>query len=229
MIRGIERKSVEELIRKRDFYGTFTAFEDFINRIRIPFDQLVLLIRVNAFREIDTNRKRLLWKTHVFYQKKPSPVQQQLGLDNRQQKPVTIPEIQEHPLELDFDYFELLGFPLCSPFKLLSVDLGLHFQAAAIPRYKNKIITIYGYLISLKNSKSASGQAIAFGMFSDRKGGIIDTVHFNLVLKRYPFSGNGIYMLKGRVVEEFDFYCIEVSYMKKQRYIEDPRFSEGTP
>jgi hypothetical protein len=36
-------------------------------------------------------------------------------------------------------------------------------------------------------------------------------------------------MLKGRVVEEFDFYCIEVSYMKKQHYIEDPRFSEGTP
>ena len=187
------------------------------------------MIRVNAFREIDTNRKRLLWKTHVFYQKKTSPLQQQLGLDNRQQKPVTIPEIQEHPLELDFDYFELLGFPLCSPFQFLSVDLEPHCQATDIPLYKNKIITIYGYLISLKNSKSASGQPIAFGMFSDREGGVIDTVHFYSVLKCYPFSGNGIYMLKGRVVEEFDFYCIEVSYMKKQHYIEDPRFSEGIP
>ena len=56
-----------------------------------------------------------------------------------------------------------------------------------------------------------------------------DTVQFYSVLKRYPFLGNGVYMLKGRVIEEFDFYCIEVSYMKKQHYIEDPRFSEGTP
>ena len=89
------------------------------------------------------------------------------------------------------------------------------------------MIQTYGYLVALKNTKSSKGNAISFGMFLDPEGKAIDTVHFHSSLERFPFSGLGIYCLKGKIVSEFDFYCIEVSYMKKQAYIEDPRFSEG--
>jgi DNA polymerase-3 subunit alpha len=119
-----------------------------------------------------------------------------------------------------------MGFPLCSPFRLLKEDPPAHHTAAEIPRLKGKTILTYGYLVSLKNSKSASGKTIAFAMFNDIHGEIIDTVHFTSSLMHYPFSGSGVYCLKGRVVEEFDFYCVEVFFMKKQSYIRDPRFSD---
>jgi hypothetical protein len=137
-----------------------------------------------------------------------------------------LPILQEQELEQDFEFFELMGFPLCSPFRLLKEDPPAHHTATEISRLKGKTILTYGYLVSLKNSKSASGKAIAFAMFHDIHGEIIDTVHFTSSLVRYPFSGSGIYCLKGRVVEEFDFYCVEVFYMKKQSYIRDPRFSD---
>ena len=70
-------------------------------------------------------------------------------------------------LRARFEFFELIGFPLCSPFQLLQEDIPEHHTAADIPRRINKTIHTYGYLVSLKNSKSASGQAIAFGMFYD--------------------------------------------------------------
>jgi DNA polymerase-3 subunit alpha len=92
--------------------------------------------------------------------------------------------------------------------------------------FKGKVVQTYGYLVALKNSKSSKGQAISFGMFLDQDGAAIDTVHFHNSLKLYPFSGSGIYFLEGKLVEEFGFCCLEVRYMKKQSYIEDPRFSE---
>ena len=69
---------------------------------------------------------------------------------------------------------------------------------------------------------------ISFGKVLNQDGENISTVHFQGFLKRYPFSGSGIYFLEGKLVEEFGFCCLEVRYMKKQSYIEDPRFSEQT-
>ena len=225
LVRGIESKVIKALISARERHGDFETFDDFIENTNIPFEQLILLIRVNALRTIDCNRKHLLWKAHFLHRKMNPNNQNLLPLDQIQRKDIQLPSLQEQSLEQDFEFFELIGFPLCSPFQLLQEDIPKHHTAADIPRRINKTIHTYGYLVSLKNSKSASGQAIAFGMFYDMYGEIIDTVHFTASLNRYPFSGDGIYCLKGRVVEEFDFYCIEVFFMKKQRYIEDPRYS----
>ena len=65
-----------------------------------------------------------------------------------------------------------------------------------------------------------------FGTFIDRDGEFLDTVHFPPVAKKYPFRGRGIYRIVGRVVEEFGFYSIEVVSMEKEKYIDDPRFTD---
>ncbi len=226
LVRGIEYKTITDLLKIRKTHGHFKTFNDFIENTMVPFEQLILLIRVNALRAIDSDRKNLLWRAHFFYRQKTSTSQQMLPLDQIRSKELQLPALQEQSLEQDFDFFELMGFPLCSPFQLLQEDVPRHHTAADVPELINKIICTYGYLVSLKNSKSASGQAIAFGMFYDINGEIIDTVHFTSALKRYPFSGSGVYCLKGRVVEEFDFYCLEVFFMKKQAYVADPRFSD---
>jgi hypothetical protein len=54
-----------------------------------------------------------------------------------------------------------------------------------------------------------------FGTFYDRPGEVFDTVHFPDIARKYPFRGRGFYDIKGRVVEDFGVFTIEVSFMTK--------------
>ena len=65
-----------------------------------------------------------------------------------------------------------------------------------------------------------------FGTFIDVEGDTIDTVHFPESVRKYPFTGKGIYRMKGRVTEEFGYYSLEVGQMEKLRLIDDVRFGE---
>jgi DNA polymerase-3 subunit alpha len=38
------------------------------------------------------------------------------------------------------------------------------------------------------------------------------------VVKKHPFKGRGIYLIKGKVTQEFDFYSIEVSSCERMEY-----------
>ena len=54
-----------------------------------------------------------------------------------------------------------------------------------------------------------------FGTFYDYNGEVFDTVHFPDIAARYPFRGRGFYEIKGKVVEDFGVFMIEVSFMNK--------------
>jgi DNA polymerase-3 subunit alpha len=226
LVNGIERNAILNIIQCRNDFGYFKSFEELLDRVYIPFEQLILLIRIDALRCFGVPRKELLWQAHFFHDKKPKNIQSLLLLGGSSKQPEQLPELKEHRLELDFEYLDLMGFSLCSPFELLSLPVDSNCSPLLFSSFKGKIVQVYGYLVALKNSKSSKGQAISFGMFLDQDGLAIDTVHFQSSLKRYPFSGSGIYFMEGKLVEEFGFYCLEVRYMKKQSYIEDPRFSD---
>ena len=224
LVNGVERNTILSIVKCRSDFGCYESFEALLDRVYIPFEQLVLLIRIDALRCFGIPRKELLWKAHFFHDKKPKNIQSSLSLDIVCRQPDQIPALDEHPLELDFEYLEFMGFSLCSPFNLLKETIGAYCTVSLFPSLTGRMIQTYGYLVALKNTKSSKGNAISFGMFLDPEGKAIDTVHFHSSLERFPFSGLGIYCLKGKIVAEFGFYCIEVSYMKKQVYIEDPRF-----
>ena len=65
-----------------------------------------------------------------------------------------------------------------------------------------------------------------FGTFIDYDGDTIDTVHFPESVRRFPFHGKGIYHLRGIVMEEFSYYCLEVGYMQKLPFQQDIRYME---
>jgi DNA polymerase-3 subunit alpha len=54
-----------------------------------------------------------------------------------------------------------------------------------------------------------------FGTFLDEEGHVFDTTHFPDTARQYPFRGRGLYLLKGKVVEDFGYPMIEISYMIK--------------
>ncbi len=121
---------------------------------------------------------------------------------------------------------ELMGLSLCSPFELLEDTRVEQVRAAQLGNHLNAIITTRGYMTSVKHTRTIKGEGMYFGTFIDRDGEFLDTVHFPPVALKYPFRGRGIYRIKGRVVEEFGFCSIEVLEMTKERYIDDPRYSD---
>jgi hypothetical protein len=54
-----------------------------------------------------------------------------------------------------------------------------------------------------------------FGTFLNSAGDWIDTVHFPDRADKYPLTGKGFYHMKGKVVEEFGVFSIEVMKMSK--------------
>ena len=64
---------------------------------------------------------------------------------------------------------------------------------------------------------------MAFGTFTDANGDFFDTVNFPPCLKKYPFKGWGIYLILGKVTEDFGVPGIDVIKMARLDVILDDR------
>ena len=80
-----------------------------------------------------------------------------------------------------------------------------------------------GYLITLKPTWTKKGERMAFGYFVDEHGEYFDTVHFPKSLTAFPFRGGGIYHLRGKVMEEFGHFALQVTWMNRLAFMVDPR------
>jgi len=224
MVKDLEDRVIFEILNARKF-GVFQSVHDFINRVSVSLEQLIILIRVGAFRFSNKNKKELLWEAHFLLghakKSKPSP-----GLFDIEAKEFKLPKLHIFEHEDSFEEIELIGFPLCNPFSLLN-EVPAHFaKAADFSTFLNRQLTIYGYLITVKNTGTSNGKRMNFGTFIDIDGRFIDTVHFPPSAIRYPFRGKGIYKMTGKVVEEFGFYTLEVDVMEKCALIDDPRYTD---
>jgi hypothetical protein len=74
---------------------------------------------------------------------------------------------------------------------------------------------VLGYLIVTKPVRTIKNDAMYFHTFIDAKGDWLDAVCFPQIAIRYPVTGKGFYSMKGKVVEEFGVYNVEVTYCKK--------------
>jgi len=224
-LKELEQRAAQRIIENRNFHGAFKSLEDFINRVSIGIEQLSILIRINAFRFTGVDKYKLLWEAHFKLSKAPKRPDQ-LPLFVPKHKNFTLPALNTTSLEEAFEQIELLGFPLCGHFELLKEDPKTTHGQKDLKDFLNKNILIYGYLVTVKNTKTAKGDRMHFGTFIDSEGQFFDTILFPPVAKKFSFRGPGVYALFGKVTEEFDFLSIEVSKMRKEAYITDPRFAE---
>jgi DNA polymerase-3 subunit alpha len=222
----LETNLAQRIVDERNKNGKFKDFNDFIDRVPVSIEQISILIRIDAFRFTKINKKELLWKAH-FKIIKPKDTTEQLALFKIKTKDYSVPELLQSKYEDAFDQIELLGFPLYSPFMLLENRPGNNFLSRDMPKYLGKAITIWGYLVTTKITRTIKNERMSFGTFLDQEGAFIDTTHFPDVAKNFPFRGRGVYAITGVVVEEFGFYSIEVVQMHKEAMIEDPRYSEN--
>ena len=212
-VKDLERSAVERILAEKNRNGKYVHLQDFIERTLIGVEQLNILIRVGALRFTGKNKKELLWEAN-FLQRK---VKQQSGAELFKSKPFEfrLPELEQPALEDALDEMEILGFPLCDPFSLIDIEKEKFIVANDLHGHHGKQVEVVGYYITQKPVRTIKGQMMQFGTFLDHEGNWMDTVHFPDVTNRTPLTGKGYYHMKGKVVEDFGVYSVEVNWMRK--------------
>ncbi len=227
MLESFEVKNAKKITSERTKNGLFKDIDDFIDRVPISLQQLIILIKVNAFVFTGRNKRELLWEAHMKVNK-VCLEEHVVTLFKSEKIAYKTPELRSNSLEDAFDELQYIGFPLCSPFELLTQPITQHIVAKDFLMCVGKNIITYGYYITAKRTITTKGDMMYFGTFVDINGDHIDTVQFPPVVKKHPLKGRGVYKIIGKVTEEFDCVSIEVSQLEKLAIIQDPRYVDET-
>jgi len=213
-VQGLEEAMISGLIDERTKNGDYQRLQDFIERVKPGIEQLNILIRIGAFNFSGHTKKELLWEANFLHKKSSKH-----RVDNLlfKEAPVSfhLPALNQQPLDDAIDEIELLGFPLCNVFELVDDDPNNYLPAHQIEKHLGKEVNVLGYLIVTKPVRTIKADTMYFHTFIDASGDWLDAVCFPQTAVRHPVTGKGFYTMRGKVVEEFGVYSVEVSYCKK--------------
>jgi DNA-directed DNA polymerase III PolC len=222
----------------------YASMEDFIGRVPITIEQLIILIRVGAFRFTGKAKGSLLWEAHMLLEKgrhaekNGEMVKWRDGESNHLSNagsqltlvgssPVrhyALPVLEQNVLADIYDEIELLGFPITHTyFDLLKTKFRGDILAHEMASHDGKTIRMLGLLVTIKYVRTTKREWMHFGTFIDVNGYFFDTVHFPKSVTEYPFRGDGIYLVKGKIVKDFGFPSMNVEKMAKMQLLNDPR------
>lgn len=221
-IKSLEHGTIDSFLREREQNGLFKSLEDFVNRVPVSLEMLIILIRAKAFGFTSKRKTELLWKAHFLLGSEKKKIQNPATLFGYTDfKKVEIPQLDSVPYEDAYDEIENLGFPLCSPFDLIETE-HLHntVTSRSFDQSEGRTIRILGYLVHTKRTTTRGKypQDMMFGTFMDHEGEFFDSVHFPNSIRYYKFKGKGIYELQGKVTSDSGHYSLEVNTMTKLAY-----------
>lgn len=214
-LKSLETKVTQQISIERNRHGAYRSLNDLMRRIPLGLEQIRILIRMGAFRFTGKSKQKLLWEAMLYCSHTKTRNRTTSALFDTEPNEYPLPVLQRNELEDAFDEIELLGFPLCDPFKLVATSDFGNTQACELLNKLGKLVTILGYVVTTKNTGTIKGELMHFGTFYDQQGEVFDTVHFPDAAKKFPFRGRGFYFITGKVVEDFGIATIEVSSMEK--------------
>ncbi|MBR3711198.1 MAG: DNA polymerase III subunit alpha [Bacteroidales bacterium] len=216
-LQGLERHFVEGFLAEREAHGPFRSLEDFMVRVPFSVEQLVLLIRGGAFDFTREPKAALLWQAHL--NKSEGKKEQPETLFQLESQHFEFPDFKTSILNNAYDEIELFGFPVSVTwFDLLQTSFRGELMGSQMLRFVGKRCRMLGKLVTVKYVRTCKGDPMALGTFVDCNGEAFDTVHFPEVFKSWPFQGDGVYLLLGKVTEEFGQPSLEVEKMAKMPY-----------
>ncbi len=216
-LQGIEQQFVERFVAERKARGPFASLEDFVARVPFTLEQLVLLIRGGAFDFTRKPKAELLWQAHL--NKSQGRKEQPETLFQLESQRFEFPDFTANALQNAYDEIELYGFPVSLTwFDLLKTKFRGELMASQMLHFVGKHYRMLGKLVTVKYVRTFKGETMVLGTFVDVTGEAFDTVHFPPTLKAWPFQGDGIYLLLGKVTEEFGQPSLEVEKMDRLGY-----------
>ncbi len=217
-VSSLEYKFVNNFIAERKRAGKYLSLEDFVERNKIKREQLVLLIKSGAFRFTGKSKPALLWDASIMTGHSKTSMEYSRLFDVPFNK-YSFPQLDQSIIEKAYDEIDLFGFPVSvSYFDLLKTSFRGEIMADQLIENVGKTVKMLGQLVTIKYVKTSKKEIMNLGCFIDEKGGFFDTVHFPDNLRQYPFSGYGIYLLLGKVTEEFGHSSLQIIKMAKMSY-----------
>lgn len=220
---GLESSFAHKIIDEREQNGPYTGLDDFIQRLNPGLEQVILLIRCGALRFSGYNKQQLLWQSHMLLgktQKVTTTVLFNQGIKNYE-----LPAFVHDPLEDAYDEIELLDFPVTlSYFDMLKTSFRGEIMASALSYCIGKQVRMAGLLVTIKYVRTVKQEIMQFVTFIDYEGEFFDVVLFPDVLRQNPTRGRGVYLIAGKVVDEFGYPSVEVQRMAKLPPKNDPRY-----
>ena len=224
-LKNVEQLTIQRILTERQLFGNYLSLDNFMDRIAISIEQVTVLIRINAFRDLKVPKTALLWKaTFKLNTTKTKQVQEQVKLFHSQHQNFEIPQLNNHWLENVYDEIELLGFTIHDYFSLVTEPFCPHIKAKEMPQFTNQNVLLYGQLVTTRFNKTSQGKLMRLSTFIDIAGNYFDAVHFTDVVSLYPINGMGIYACYGKITNRFDFCSMNVLKSKKMSIAGDPRF-----
>jgi len=222
-VQNLEQSIISNILDERKLHGDFTSLSDFIERTAITKEQLVILIRLGAFRFTGTSKAELLWKAHMLLNKTVPAVRSHAMFEAKSREFI-LPKLEQSVLGDAWDEIELIGFPVSlTAFDMLQTNFRGELMAKEVMSHIGQKVRMLGRLVTIKYVRTVRKEIMHFGTFIDVQGEFFDTVHFPPSLKSYPFRGDGMYLILGKVVEEFGFPSIEVEKMAKMPIQANPK------
>lgn len=222
-VQNLEQSVISGIMNERQQHGDFSSLSDFIERTAITKEQLIILIRLGALRFTGVSKAELLWKAHMLLNK-TVPVAKTRAMFEAKPREFVLPKLEQSVLGDAWDEIELIGFPVSmTAFELLQTNFRGEITAKEMMNYLGRTVRMLGRLVTIKYVRTVRNEIMHFGTFTDIQGEFFDTVHFPPSLKNYPFRGDGIYLVLGKVVEEFGFPSLEVEKMAKMPFQANPK------
>jgi len=214
-LKSLETNVAKEVGAERRHNGLYKSLDNFLRRVTLGLEQIRILIRMGSFRFTGKSKQQLLWEAMLFFSNVKTVNKTTIDLFDTEPAEYPLPRLQRNTLEDAFDEIELLGFPLCDPFRLLATTDRGDTMANELIRNLHRHVYIVGYVVTTKNTSTLKGEPMYFGTFYDMHGEVFDTVHFPDIARNFPFRGRGFYAIRGKVVEDFGVAMIEVSWMDR--------------
>lgn len=222
-LKSLESSIAQQIELERKLNGEYKSIEDFTKRISIGIEQLIILVRIDAFRFTGKNKRELLWEAHLLKNTQKHALSKNEMFETTKIE-FALPALEHNSIEDAYDEIELLGFPVTMDyFDMLTTEFRGECMANDLINCVGKAVKMLGSYITTKLVRTKYGDIMAFGTFLDAQGKFFDTTHFPPCFKKYPFTGSGVYLILGKVVEEFGFPSIEVEKMARLKIKSDTR------
>ncbi len=223
-IKSLETQLAHDIVSERRKNGLFLDLHDFIRRVGAGKEQMVILIRSGAFRFTGQNKPAMLWEMHLHEPSRKRRIRPEPELFDVPAKRFSLPPLKSDALADVYDEMELIGFPVSmSMFELLQTKFRGEIMSGDMMNNLGQDVRMLGRLVTLKYVKTVKGDLMHFATFVDVDGQLFDSVHFPPVLKKWPFRGYGIYLILGKVVEEFGYPMLEAEKLALMPLKSDPR------
>ncbi|MBA2610936.1 MAG: DNA polymerase III subunit alpha [Bacteroidetes bacterium] len=215
-VKSLEKNTIEKIIKEREEGGDYIDISNLICRTKIKLEQLLILIKSGACRIFDSNKKILYWNSYYILGKEMGKPEATLKMFSEPAKQFFLPKLPVSFIEDLFDELALFGFPITNDFyNLIKTPFRGDLLTKALIDHTGKTVRLMGNFVNERVVYTKHGHRMAFGTFIDAVGDFFDTVHFPEVYSKFRFEGIGIYLIKGKITEEFGFPMLQVEQMGK--------------